>query len=84
MIKKHLTPPPYLRLTIRWYSQCFRPIYCLHILLSPIFIDKLQSILQNHHQHPKNMTPNTDAPDAADDYYYDVPNAAYNYSAYTK
>ena len=46
-------------------------------------------MLQNFPQHQKNMTPNTDAPDAdaPNDAYYDAdyaPGAADNYSAYPK
>ena len=88
MIKTHLTPP-FPRHTRNWYPQCFRPILWLHRLLYPIFIEKLQSILQNCPNTQKNMTPNTDAPNsdasnAADNDAADVPDSNENYAAYPK
>ena len=69
---------PYHWRTKRLYPQCFLPRFCLHRLLSLVFIEKLQSMLQNCPQHQKNMTPNTDAPDA------DAPKDADDADAYTK
>ena len=70
MIKAHLKAA-FLRCTQDWYPQCLFPRLWLHRLLYTIFIEKLQSILQNPPQHQKNnTTSNTDAPDA------DAPNAA--------
>ena len=57
-----------------WYPQSLLTIFWLNRLLSTIFIEKLQLILQHFPQQPKNNTtfnayaPNPGFPYSADDY----------------
>ena len=55
-------PLPCPQLTRHWYPQWFFPIFFLHRLLSPIFIQKLKSILQNNPQYQKIYGPQHQCP----------------------